>query len=433
MRRHAEPGVRAEPAQRGAGALEQARIEIVVAAEAPLTRPERAVVAAAALIEHRQEREADAGLASRGGDARRHLRGVGVGRAVGGVVQVMELADGAYPASSISTWTIAAMASTSSGVSRSRKRYIRSRQVQKLSRPSAPRRSVSPAMARWKAWLWRRLVTPALIDCHTHIVFGGNRAREFEMRLKGASYEEIARAGGGIVSTVTATREAERGRAAGAGLSRVDALIAEGVATVEIKSGYGLDIETELKMLRVARALAEAAPGAGADLFPRRAVPCPSTGPRRRLYRRGLPARARRRRGGGAGRCGGRLLRGHRLHPDQIARVFDRPKRWACRSSCTPSSFPPRRHRAGGGARRAVGGSCRIRWTSRRGGDGAGGNGGRAAARRVLHAARDAGAARRRFREARRADGGGDRLQPRLVAAGLAAAGDEHGLHAVPA
>ena len=101
-----------------------------------------------------------------------------------------------------------------------------------------------------------RLITPALIDCHTHIVAGGNRAREFEMRLEGASYEEIARAGGGIVSTVKATREAEDESLLAAALVRVDHLIAEGVATVEIKSGYGLDVDTELRMLRTARAIA---------------------------------------------------------------------------------------------------------------------------------------------------------------------------------
>ena len=100
-----------------------------------------------------------------------------------------------------------------------------------------------------------RLITPALIDCHTHVVFGGNRAGEFEMRLNGASYEEVARAGGGIVSTVRATRETGEEALLADALTRVDALIAEGVALIEVKSGYGLDIETELKMLRVARAI----------------------------------------------------------------------------------------------------------------------------------------------------------------------------------
>ncbi|MGA1181383.1 MAG: imidazolonepropionase-like domain-containing protein, partial [Marivivens sp.] len=89
-----------------------------------------------------------------------------------------------------------------------------------------------------------RLVTPALIDCHTHIVFGGHRAREFEMRLEGASYEAIARAGGGIVSTVGATRAASEATLLASALERADALIAEGATTIEVKSGYGLDRET---------------------------------------------------------------------------------------------------------------------------------------------------------------------------------------------
>lgn len=100
-----------------------------------------------------------------------------------------------------------------------------------------------------------RLVTPGLIDCHTHIVHGGDRAVEFEMRLNGASYEEVARAGGGIVSTVKATRTATEDELLEQALHRVDVLIAEGVTTIEVKSGYGLDTETELRMLRVARAI----------------------------------------------------------------------------------------------------------------------------------------------------------------------------------
>ena len=102
-----------------------------------------------------------------------------------------------------------------------------------------------------------RLATPALIDCHTHIVFGGHRAREFEMRLTGASYEEIARTGGGIRSTVCATRQASEDDLLDSALPRVDALIAEGVATLEVKSGYGLDVATERRMLRVARRVGE--------------------------------------------------------------------------------------------------------------------------------------------------------------------------------
>ena len=100
-----------------------------------------------------------------------------------------------------------------------------------------------------------RLVTPALIDCHTHLVYGGSRATEFELRLNGASYEEISRNGGGILSTVTTTRNASQNELLAQSLPRLDALLSEGVATIEIKSGYGLDIETEIKMLRVARQL----------------------------------------------------------------------------------------------------------------------------------------------------------------------------------
>ncbi|MFC0219380.1 imidazolonepropionase [Pseudochelatococcus lubricantis] len=103
-----------------------------------------------------------------------------------------------------------------------------------------------------------RLVTPGLIDCHTHVVFGGDRAREFEMRLEGASYEEIARAGGGILSSVRETRAADEEALLASALRRVDTLLSEGVTTLEIKSGYGLDIDSELKMLRVARRIGEA-------------------------------------------------------------------------------------------------------------------------------------------------------------------------------
>ena len=95
-------------------------------------------------------------------------------------------------------------------------------------------------------------ITPGLVDCHTHLIFGGDRAREFELRLQGASYEEIARAGGGIVSTVAATRAASREQLITSAAKRLAGLTREGVTTVEIKSGYGLDLETEIKMLEAA-------------------------------------------------------------------------------------------------------------------------------------------------------------------------------------
>ena len=102
-----------------------------------------------------------------------------------------------------------------------------------------------------------RWITPALIDCHTHLVYGGDRAREFELRLAGATYEQIAREGGGILSTVRATRVASEDELIRSALERLDALIAEGVGTVEVKSGYGLELGAERKSLRVARRLAK--------------------------------------------------------------------------------------------------------------------------------------------------------------------------------
>ena len=101
-------------------------------------------------------------------------------------------------------------------------------------------------------------ITPGLVDCHTHLVYGGQRADEFAMRLAGAGYEEIARAGGGIVSTVRATREADEATLFAQAAVRLEALLAEGVTTIEIKSGYGLSLDAERKQLRVARQLGEA-------------------------------------------------------------------------------------------------------------------------------------------------------------------------------
>ncbi len=120
------------------------------------------------------------------------------------------------------------------------------------SRIRATARSVHDLNGGW--------ISPGLIDCHTHLIHGGHRASEFELRLKGATYQEIARRGGGILSTVRATRGAGEEELLQGGTARLKALLAQGVTTVEIKSGYGLDLDTELRMLRVARRLGEILP-----------------------------------------------------------------------------------------------------------------------------------------------------------------------------
>ncbi|HEV2676920.1 MAG TPA: imidazolonepropionase [Aliidongia sp.] len=121
--------------------------------------------------------------------------------------------------------------------------------------PGAPARLATQVIEGGRRWM-----TPGLIDCHTHILFGGERSREFELRLEGASYEELARAGGGIVSTVAATRAASEDDLVAGATRRLKPFLAEGVTTVEVKSGYGLDLASELKMLRAARRLAEHLP-----------------------------------------------------------------------------------------------------------------------------------------------------------------------------
>jgi imidazolonepropionase len=120
------------------------------------------------------------------------------------------------------------------------------------SAPSLDAREAVDCAGRW--------ITPGLVDCHTHIVYGGNRAHEFELRLNGATYEELAKAGGGIVSTMKATREASEEALVASALPRVDTLMAEGVTTLEIKSGYGLERESEMKMLRAARRIGKERP-----------------------------------------------------------------------------------------------------------------------------------------------------------------------------
>ncbi len=172
-----------------------------------------------------------------------------------------------------------------------------------------------------------QLITPALIDCHTHVVYGGNRAAEFEMRLNGASYEEVARSGGGIVSTVRATRSASEADLLADALQRIDAMIAEGVALVEIKSGYGLDQETELKMLRVARRIATLRPiRVQTSFLGAHAIPPNYSGqPDAYIDEICIPTLHRAHAEGLVDAVDG-FCEGIAFSPDQIARVFDAAK-----------------------------------------------------------------------------------------------------------
>ena len=178
-----------------------------------------------------------------------------------------------------------------------------------------------------------RWITPGLIDCHTHLVHAGNRANEFEMRLAGATYEEVARAGGGIVSSVKALRAASEDELVAQSLPRLDALIAEGVTTVEIKSGYGLDLENEAKSLRAARRLgAERPVSVRTSFLGAHALPPEAKGDKDAYHRQGRRRDAAGDRRGRAGRRRRRLLRGHRLFAGADARWSStRPRRSACR------------------------------------------------------------------------------------------------------
>jgi imidazolonepropionase len=172
-----------------------------------------------------------------------------------------------------------------------------------------------------------RWITPGLVDCHTHLVFGGDRAHEFELRLNGASYEEIARAGGGIVSTVKATRAATEDELVASALPRLDHLIAEGCTTVEIKSGYGLDLQTEARSLRAARRLADERPVSITTTFlGAHALPPEANGDKDafidKVCREMLPALARE----GLADAVDAFCEGIAFSPEQTARVFDAAK-----------------------------------------------------------------------------------------------------------
>lgn len=172
-----------------------------------------------------------------------------------------------------------------------------------------------------------RWITPGLVDCHTHLVYGGDRAHEFELRLKGASYEEIARAGGGIVSTVKATRAASEDDLVASALPRLDHMIAEGCTSIEIKSGYGLDLETEARSLRAARRLGRERPISVITTFlGAHALPPEANGDKdayiEKVCREMLPALARE----GLADAVDAFCEGIAFSPKQTARVFDAAK-----------------------------------------------------------------------------------------------------------
>lgn len=172
-----------------------------------------------------------------------------------------------------------------------------------------------------------RWITPGLVDCHTHLVFAGDRALEFEMRQAGASYEEIARAGGGIISTVKATRAADEATLRKNTVARLDRLLAEGVTTVEVKSGYGLNLPTEARLLRVARRLEGARPVSVATTFlGAHALPPEAEGDKDRyidlVTNKMLPAIAAE----GLADAVDAFCEGIAFSPEQTRRVFDKAK-----------------------------------------------------------------------------------------------------------
>ena len=254
------------------------------------------------------------------------------------------------------------------------------------------------------------------------------------MRLAGATYEEVARAGGGIVSSVKALRAASEDELVAQSLPRLDALIAEGVTTIEIKSGYGLDLENEAKSLRAARRLGDERPVTVRTTFlGAHALPPEANGDKDAYHRPRSPTRCCRRspREGLADAVDG-FCEGIAFSPEQIARVFEAAKALGLPVKLHADQLS-NLHGAALAAqlRRAVGRSSRIYRRGGRGGDGAGRHGRGAPARRLLFHPRDEEAAGRPVPPARRDDGGRHRLQSRHLAADLAAADHEHGGDAV--
>jgi imidazolonepropionase len=187
-----------------------------------------------------------------------------------------------------------------------------------------------------------RWITPGLVDCHTHLIYGGNRATEFAMRLEGASYEDISRAGGGIASSMKATRAASEAQLVASGLKRLDHLLAEGVTTIEIKSGYGLDKETEIRCLKAALQLGrERNVSVVTSFLGAHAMPPEANGDKDAyidtVIAEMLPAIAELKLADAVDA----FCEGIAFSPEQTARVFDcRQETMACRSSCMRTSCP---------------------------------------------------------------------------------------------
>jgi imidazolonepropionase len=193
-----------------------------------------------------------------------------------------------------------------------------------------------------------RLVTPGLIDCHTHLVFAGDRADEFELRLRGETYETIAAAGGGIVSTVAKTRAASEAELVSSALERLDRLMAEGVTAVEVKSGYGLDLDSELKMLRAARGLEAARRvSVATSLLAAHTLPPEHRGSREvyvaKVVDQIIPAAV------GLADAVDAFCESNAFTPDEVRRVFD-----AARAHGLPVRLHADQRTAGGGAQLAA-------------------------------------------------------------------------------